>query len=350
MVWNGDPTTDWGFDGLRSAVQNALSIGLSGVGIWGSDIGGYFALGTRRLTPELLTRWVQFGALSPVMRTQANGFSLPPRGPRPGHRPRPDRQLAPLHEAAHPALPLPARRRRDLPPQRHAGDAPPGAAPTPDWRGRPRSRTSSCSGPTCWRRRCSSPAQRRRALYLPPGTWVDLWRSLRYRKGDGSLRLRRARLLSGRRRGRDATLPAPLDELPLLARAGSLLALLPADVDTLAPYGRRDAASSTSRDRRGRMQLLAFPRGRSSGRFLTAGRLRSREGRGSWTLRIDDTAARRWSLQAGLGALRRPFRPCEVRVDGRPLKSSMWEYDPKGRVLRATFRADRNARLVVSGC
>ena len=30
VVWNGDPTTDWGFDGLRSAVQNALSAGSRG--------------------------------------------------------------------------------------------------------------------------------------------------------------------------------------------------------------------------------------------------------------------------------------------------------------------------------
>ena len=34
--------------------------------------------------------------------------------------------------------------------------------------------------------------------------------------------------------GARVTVPAPLDELPLLARAGTLLSLLPADVDTLA--------------------------------------------------------------------------------------------------------------------
>ena len=349
VVWNGDPTTDWGFDGLRSAVQNALSIGLSGVGIWGSDIGGYFALGTRRLTPELLTRWVQFGALSPVMRTQANGFSLPPR-----ERPQvtdPDqignwRRYTKLHTQLYPYLRAAAAtyRRSGMPVMRHLALRYPGLA-----------RATAVEdeflfGPDLLAAPVLEPGQRRRALYLPPGTWVDLWRSLRYRKGDGSLQLRRAKLLRGGRRGRDATLPAPLDELPLLARAGSLLALLPADVDTLAPYGKAQRGLVHLGDRRGRMQLLAFPRGRSSGRFLTAGRLRSREGRGSWTLQITDTRPRRWSLQAGLGALQRPFRPCEVTVDGKALKSSMWEYDPKGRVLRATFRADRNARLVVSGC
>ena len=36
IVWGGDPTTGWGYDGLRSAIQNGLSMGLSGVGVWGS--------------------------------------------------------------------------------------------------------------------------------------------------------------------------------------------------------------------------------------------------------------------------------------------------------------------------
>ncbi|HYH60426.1 MAG TPA: TIM-barrel domain-containing protein, partial [Solirubrobacterales bacterium] len=79
VVWGGDPTTGFGFDGLRSAVTQALSAGTSGIGVWGSDIGGFFAIGSNQVTPELLTRWVQFGAVSGVMRTQRNGVALPPR-------------------------------------------------------------------------------------------------------------------------------------------------------------------------------------------------------------------------------------------------------------------------------
>ena len=41
VVWGGDPTTAWGFDGLDSAIKNGLTMGLSGVSIWGSDIGGF---------------------------------------------------------------------------------------------------------------------------------------------------------------------------------------------------------------------------------------------------------------------------------------------------------------------
>ena len=40
-------------------------MGLSGVSRWGSDIGGYDTIGSDpRLTPELLKRWIAFGAVS----------------------------------------------------------------------------------------------------------------------------------------------------------------------------------------------------------------------------------------------------------------------------------------------
>src|SRR3954453_3360058 len=78
LVWAGDPSTGWGFDGLRSAVRNGLSMGLSGVSLWGSDIGGFFALSLPQTSPELVRRWLEFGFASGVMRTQANGFSLAP--------------------------------------------------------------------------------------------------------------------------------------------------------------------------------------------------------------------------------------------------------------------------------
>ena len=76
VVWGGDPTTGWGFDGLRSSVTQALSMGLSGITHWGSDVGGFFTLGDQRLTPELLARWIQFGAVSGVMRTKAEGIGV----------------------------------------------------------------------------------------------------------------------------------------------------------------------------------------------------------------------------------------------------------------------------------
>ena len=82
VVWGGDPSTVWDFDGLQSSVREALTMGLSGISTWGSDIGGFFAIGSDALSPELLARWVQFGAVSGVMRTQADGIAVPEK-PRP---------------------------------------------------------------------------------------------------------------------------------------------------------------------------------------------------------------------------------------------------------------------------
>ncbi|HEX6492363.1 MAG TPA: TIM-barrel domain-containing protein, partial [Candidatus Dormibacteraeota bacterium] len=77
IVWGGDPTTSWGFDGLASAVIEGLSMGASGVAMWGSDTGGFMST-LDRLTPELLRRWIQFSAFCPVMRTKAGGIEIPP--------------------------------------------------------------------------------------------------------------------------------------------------------------------------------------------------------------------------------------------------------------------------------
>ena len=73
IVWGGDPSTSFGFDGLRSSVTQALSMGTSGIGVWASDVGGFFTLTGDKLTRELLHRWIQFGAVSGVMRTKARG-------------------------------------------------------------------------------------------------------------------------------------------------------------------------------------------------------------------------------------------------------------------------------------
>ena len=124
------------------------------------------------------------------------------------------------------------------------------------------------------------PGATERELYLPPGHWVDFWRAVAYREKRGGLRLRRARVLAGRH---EETVPAPLEELPLMVRAGAVLPLLPADVDTLASYGPGPDAVPLSR-RRGRLDLIAFPRGRWKGTFFKGERIESREGNRKLTL------------------------------------------------------------------
>ena len=149
-------------------------------------------------------------------------------------------------------------------------------------------------------------------------------------------------LLRGRR---SHTLQALEDQLPLLVRAGAVLPMLPADVDTLAPYGGRGVVRLS--DRAGRLTLLAFPRGRWRGRLGERGRLRAGEGRGRWTLELSAERPRLYTLRASLGSLHTPFEPTRVTVAGRRVERAAWRYDGRSRVLSVRFRAGRRATLVV---
>ena len=63
--WTGDNTASW--DHLRLAVQTCLSLGVSGMPFVGADVGGF--VGTP--TGELLARWTQVGALTPLFRNHS---------------------------------------------------------------------------------------------------------------------------------------------------------------------------------------------------------------------------------------------------------------------------------------
>lgn len=75
LFWQGDQMVNWGrYDGLESALTGLLSGGLSGFSLNHSDIGGYTTVKAplmRRIvrSPELLERWMQLAAFTPVMRT-----------------------------------------------------------------------------------------------------------------------------------------------------------------------------------------------------------------------------------------------------------------------------------------
>jgi alpha-glucosidase (family GH31 glycosyl hydrolase) len=351
-VWGGDPTEDWSCsDGLCAAVHQALSIGLSGIAYWGSDIGGFHAIVNGRTTDELNTRWLQFGAVSGIMRTQSNGYSLvSPRSRRsqvtsdavlPAWRryTKLRTQLYPYIQAASRAY-----RRTGLPLTRALALTYPGD---------PRAVAAQeefMFGPDLLAAPVVRRGARTRRLHLPAGRWIDVWRSVAYDERGGGLRLGRVRELDG---GRDVTLPAPLDELPLLARAGTLLPLLPPDVDTLDDRGP-NAAFVRLRQRRYRLVVLAFPRGRSRADLGTGARARSIEGRRSWRLDLRGVRRRHtFQVRASLLTLRRPFVPCRVvlRSGGktRVLPRGRWRYSRATGVLRVTVTA-RRASLVARPC
>lgn len=70
LLWGGDQCVDFSrHDGLRTTITAALSAGLVGNRFHHSDIGGYTSLYGLVRTPELLRRWTEMAAFTPVMRT-----------------------------------------------------------------------------------------------------------------------------------------------------------------------------------------------------------------------------------------------------------------------------------------
>jgi alpha-glucosidase len=70
MMWAGDQNVDWSLDdGLASVVPAALSLAMTGHGLHHSDIGGYTTLFEMKRSKELLLRWCDFSAFTPMMRT-----------------------------------------------------------------------------------------------------------------------------------------------------------------------------------------------------------------------------------------------------------------------------------------
>ena len=70
LLWAGDQSVDFTrHDGLVSVICGALSSGLLGNAFHHSDIGGYTSLFGNVRTAELLKRWAEMAAFTPVMRT-----------------------------------------------------------------------------------------------------------------------------------------------------------------------------------------------------------------------------------------------------------------------------------------
>jgi alpha-glucosidase len=70
LLWAGDQSVDFSrHDGIGTAITAALSAGLVGNAFSHSDVGGYTSLHGNVRSEELLYRWYELGAFTPVMRT-----------------------------------------------------------------------------------------------------------------------------------------------------------------------------------------------------------------------------------------------------------------------------------------
>jgi len=340
IVWGGDATTVWGFDGLASSVRQGLTMGTSGVSVWGPDIGGFFTgPGEPQLTPELLDRWIEYGAFTGVMRLQTGGITLGTSAKRPQvTAPR----VAPVWKRyarlrtmlypyvagsqdayEHTGLPL----MRDL------------ALVYPEDARAVRADDEYLFGSDLLVAPVITPGISSRRVYLPHGRWIELARSS-HLTDAGRLTLGHATVLRG---GRSVTALAPRNTIPLFVRAGAVLPMLPRSVDTLSSYGR--GVRHLGADRR---TLLAAPAPGRSTQVLGSGEtLASRVSGRTWTLRLSALTARRYDVQATLAALGRGWTPCRVVADGSRVP---FGYDAAKRVLTFRARVAAGGAVRVTAC
>jgi alpha-glucosidase (family GH31 glycosyl hydrolase) len=224
MVWAGDPAASFeDADGLPSMVRAGLSLSISGAPFWGGDIGGYHCVsdGAQAADAELLVRWIQQGALSPNMQTQ-NACVGSAKGTKASiwsSEPVQDawRTYARLHTRLFPYLytwALRAHRYGEalMRPLFFEHPERPELAGIDD---------AYYLGPALLVAPVVSRGARHKQLDLPDDTYVD-W-------DTGQLV-----------RGGPQQLDAPLDKLPLLLRAGHIVPLLDASIDTLARESNPD--------------------------------------------------------------------------------------------------------------
>jgi alpha-D-xyloside xylohydrolase len=346
IVWGGDPTTGWGWDGLASAVVEGLSAGASGLAMWGSDIGGFLS-SVEHLTPELLCRWIEFGSLTPVMRTKSGGIDLADyRRPQIWDDEIIDTwvrwaawhtQLNPYLQAAHQRYREAGRPMMCAFALADPGDAEGAGVEDQYWLGQ-----DLVVAPVL------EDGARSRPVYLPrdsaesAGGFVELWRATRYDPVTRSLELAagsRLRLLQG---GQRVDLDAPLGVIPVLLRAGAVLPLLSADVDTLSDWGRGDFVHAAEREATRR--LLAFPRGTWTGGLGVDERITSSADPTGWRLVIESAAERLYELRADLSYLQGGAPAGLELIDGE----ASWSYDPTSGLLHADCRS-RNVEFRFGG-
>jgi alpha-D-xyloside xylohydrolase len=204
MLWGGDQASD--FWSLRALLTSLLTCAATGFSNLSHDVGGY--LGKRlveRCEPELLVRWAQLGALSPLM--QAHGRFQQEAWTYDATILRLYREAVLLHERLVPYIRGAAltAARSGLPIMRPlclVDPEDPEGWTIPD---------SFFFGPSLWVAPVLEEGATERRTYLPGGEWIDWWTEQRT---EG---------------GRWVDAEAPLDRIPLWVRAGSLLVTYPAD-------------------------------------------------------------------------------------------------------------------------
>ena len=197
-IWSGDITSFWNH--LKNQPAVGIGAGLSGFGLWNSDVGGFHG------TPstELYERWMEFGAFCPVFRAHGDRSIREPWA----FGPRAEKELRDLLNLRYRLSPYLYTLFREM----HDSGKPVMRAlflEFPSDKTAWRQNDEYMYGPALLAAPVTVPAARWRTVYLPAGVWTDFYTEKRI-KGP-------ARILAS----------APLDHIPLFAREGAIIPLGP---------------------------------------------------------------------------------------------------------------------------
>ncbi len=217
VAWAGDQRTSFQLDdGLFTVIPMGINLGLAGVSTYAHDIGGYQSATNPPATKELFFRWTSLGALSPVMRTHhGTQPQLQWRWDKDAETVAHFKRWAQLHVQLFPYL------------DAHSAEA--------EATGVPIVRSLALHYPTEERAWTTADeyllgggmlvapvyteGATSRTVWLPPGEWVLL-------DGAGDTRFPAGPAT-------EDVVQAPVGELPVFLRAGVVVPLLPARVQTL---------------------------------------------------------------------------------------------------------------------
>jgi alpha-D-xyloside xylohydrolase len=291
FLWGGDNEASFSpLNGLPTVVTAGLGAGISGMPLWTADLGGYEGIAD---TPnaKLLERWTEYAAFSPMMEVMSSKnigpWDFDANAPAGSHAALDVyRKYAVLHMSLFPYRYAAAQEaaKTGMPLMR---------ALVLEYQDDARARTAKDEylfGPDFLVAPVIDEGTQR-AVYLPPGAWVDYWSGKQF---------------SG---GKVVIADAPLDTLPLWVRAGAVIPKIPEDVMTLVPEKESGNTTVKSLDGRRVYEVMGADSGEAKikdfeGRIVT---------RAAHSLKISGGAARvtvRWRLGTVASA----------KVNGTPLR------------------------------
>lgn len=209
--WSGDVSRSW--VGLQAQIPIMLNSALSGLGYMSSDIGGFAVDEKNPIDPELYVRWMQLGVFSPTLRTHAQ------LKPEPYNYPQYQHVLNDLVRMRYRWLPYNYTLAYE-----NATTGAPFVRPLNFAGDNPEERYADIEDEYLWGSEILvasvlTKGARSRKVLFPAGEWYD-WDnpSLHYKGGT------------------TATVKAPVDRLPLFARAGSFVPQYEGKIDNTEQY------------------------------------------------------------------------------------------------------------------